>query len=318
MNDETSTLVFGASGFLGAHVAARAILLAREEATFADPLGPPVYGTSRAPDDAPSFCDPRDALGWVETDLQRDGSPRAVLESTRPAYVILCAAVSRVGECAADPALAERLNAGVPAEVAEWCETSGARLVHVSTDMVFGAEDAPSGGLTEDAAPAPLNPYGATKAAGESAVLGACSSALVVRLPLLYGNSAGRGLGASDSLLEAVAGEVSPTLFTDEWRTPLEVTNAAEALVELLYGDEAGILHVAGPDRVSRYELGLAVLGAMGLPPAEARAAVQAGVSEGAAAGTRPRDVSLDSSRAEALLETELLGVRMGTERAVR
>jgi len=318
MNHEKHTLVFGASGFLGAHVAARAVALAREEATFADPLGPPVYGTSRRPDDAPSFCDPRDAIGWVETDLAQEGSPTAVLESTRPTHVILCAALSRVGECAADPVLAERLNAGVPLEVAEWCEANAARLVHVSTDMVFGASDAPSGGFGEDAPPAPLNIYGETKAAGESAVLGACSAALVARLPLLYGNSAGRGLGASDSLLETALGESVPLLFTDEWRTPLEVSNAAAALVELAHGDATGLLHVAGPDRVSRYELGLAVLGAMGLPPDEARASIEAGLSEGAAAGSRPRDVALDSSRACDLLETELLGVRMGTERAVR
>jgi len=318
MNDPSSTLVFGASGFLGAHVAAQAVKLAREEATFADPLGPAVFGTARKPDAAPSFCEPRDAVGWVETDLAREGSPLAVLESTSPGQVILCAALSRVGDCSADPALADRMNRGVPAEVAEWCQRSGARFVHVSTDMVFGGADAPSGGLLEGNPVAPLNVYGESKAAGERAVLEACPEALVVRLPLLYGNSAGRGLGASDSLLESVASESVPTLFTDEWRTPLEVSNAAAALVELLGTEASGILHVAGPDRVSRYELALAVLGAMGLPPSEASAMIAGEVSEGAAQGTRPRDVSLDITRACAVLETELLGVRMGTERAVR
>ena len=82
----------------------------------------------------------------------------------------------------------------------------------------------------------------------------------MARLPLLYGNSGGRGLGASDSLLEAIERGEKPRLFVDEWRTPLEVSNAAEALVELLEFDHGGVLHLAGPDRVTRHEFGLAVL----------------------------------------------------------
>ena len=174
------------------------------------------------------------------------------------------------------------------------------------------------GGFTEDAEPAPLSEYGRTKLAGERAVLEAAPGSTVVRLPLLYGDSAGRGLGASDALLEAVEKDAHPPLFIDEWRTPLEVSNAARALVEILDFEAPGIVHLAGPERVSRYEFGLAVLAAMGLDRDDARAQVrearQADVDSGA---PRPRDVSLDASKASAALEVELLGIAAGLGRAL-
>jgi dTDP-4-dehydrorhamnose reductase len=272
----------------------------------------------RRPGEVPNFTSPRHEGAYVSGDLGPDGAAVALLEAHQPRLVLNAAALSRVGDCEQDPALARRLNVEVPAEVAAWCAASGARLVHVSTDLVFGAEPPPIGGFTEDSAVGPVSVYGETKAAGERAVLDACPAALVVRLALLYGNSGGRGLGASDSLLEAVNRDAQPPLFVDEFRTPLEVSAAAEALTELLVADDAGLLHLAGPDRVSRHDLGLAVLRAMGLTAEEAveqvRAARQAEVPT---VGARPEDVSLDARRAARRLETDLPGIPLGTRRAV-
>jgi dTDP-4-dehydrorhamnose reductase len=153
--------------------------------------------------------------------------------------------------------------------------------------------------------------YGRTKAAGEERVRAADPRAACVRLPLLFGDSAGRGLGASDALLAALARGERPPLFRDEWRTPLDAANAAEALLELSQGESTGTLHVAGPERLSRLELGLAILEAHGLSRAEAEARVAAcdRASLGLAA-ERPADTSLDASHARALLATPLLAPR--------
>lgn len=314
-----STLVLGGTGFLGAHVVAAAHARARELATMAEPQGPPVRGVGRSPQAAPVFTAPRLEDAYVAGDLVPAGAAEGLLAKHRPGLVVNCAALSRVGDCEGDPDLARRLNVEVPAEVARWCEEHGARLVHVSTDLVFGASPAPTGGFREKDPVGPVSVYGETKLAGEQAVLGACPATLVARLPLLYGNSGGRGLGASDSLLEAVEADRSPALFVDEHRTPLEVTAAAEALVELLLIEEAGVLHLAGPDRVSRHELGLAVLRAMGLSDEDARARVrEARQAEVETVGARPADVCLDARRAARLLDTELPGVALGVRRAVR
>ncbi len=312
---ERTTLITGGSGFLGAHVVAAAVARSQAEGTLAEPLGPLVVAQCRSSALlAPRFCSPREAAQWIEADLP--GDLEALLARVKPTEIVHCAALSRAADCEADPAHARAINVEAPGQLATWAAAHGARLVHVSTDLVFGAEDAPEGGFAEDAVPAPVSEYGRTKLEGERAVLEALPTATVARLPLLYGDSAGRGLGASDSLLEQVERGERPRLFVDEWRTPLEVSSAAAALVELLDFDAPGVAHLAGPDRVSRHGLGVAVLRSMGLSRDEAEAELlptrQADLDAGA---PRPRDVSLDATRAAAALSTELPGVVAGLAR---
>jgi len=267
-----------------------------------------VVSVSREPSKAPRTDDAR--LERVEADALRRGAWESALERVRPAAVILCTALPRIPDCESYPALARRINVDLPRAVATWCAANGARLVHVSTDLVFGADPAPPCGYREDAPTAPVSVYGSTKAEAEHAVLELHSRAVVARLPLLFGDSLGRGLGASESLLAAIARGEQPTLFEDEWRTPLDVRDAAGALIELAGGDFAGTLHVAGPECVNRVELGLAALRAHGFDDQAARSRIRVGRrAELGMERTRPADVSLDASRARELVHTRLRGV---------
>ncbi len=287
-------LVLGGSGFLGAHLVAE--LAQRGE----------VVSASRRPAVATHERSPRESD--VAIDLAQPGAAPRLLDLVRPERVALVAALARVGDCSADPDLARRLNGELPGELAAACSERGMRLVVVSTDLVFGREPPRAGTrYREEDPPSPAHVYGRTKAQGEALALAACTRALVVRLPLLYGPSAGRGLGASDGLLFDLDAGRTPTLFTDEWRTPLEVGNAALALVELLDGERAGILHVAGPERVSRLELARAVLAAHGR-----RDELRFGLRSDLGCLDRPADVSLDASRARAALATPLRGIQEG------
>lgn len=280
---------------------------------MSEPLGPLVVAQTRSPALlAPRFSTPRDAAQWIETELL-DGGAHALLERVMPTEVIHCAAMARGSDCEADPDLAQRLNGVLPGEIAAWCGEHGARFVHVSTDLVFGAEDAPRGGFTESDATGPVSTYGVTKLAGERAAMAAYADATVARLPLLYGNSGGRGLGASDSILEQVERDERPKLFVDEWRTPLEVSNAAAALVELLDFDHGGPVHLAGSSRMTRFDFGIAVLKAMGMSEADARTSLDAVLQSDMTDGPeRPRDVSLNATQAVEALDTRLLSVREG------
>jgi dTDP-4-dehydrorhamnose reductase len=287
-----TTLVLGASGFLGAHVASAC----RGEIVCASRAVAPSSRGRHRPFDA-----------------ERPGELERLLVDERPARVVNVAALSSVPEAEADPDRAHAVNAELPRRLASWCEEAGARLVHVSTDLVFGGREPVGDRYREEDPPSPVSTYGRSKAAGEALVLAASPRALVVRLPLLYGNSSGRARGASDGLLDAIARGERPVLLTDEWRTPLEVGNAARALAELAEGEERGILNVAGPDRVSRHELGLAVLVANGRTPQEALRLMQASTRAESGWGVaRARDVSLDTRRARSLLRTPLLAIREG------
>lgn len=284
--------MLGASGFLGPHLvrAARAAGWRVVAAARRPELAPVVGGST--PDERCAF------------DAEAPEALAGLLARSRPVAILCAAALARVDACEREPARALRLNAEFPGALAQAARARGLRLVHVSTDLVFGAAPPRSGGFREEDAPAPVHAYGRSKAEGEARVLAADPRALVVRLPLLYGDSGGRGLGASDQILAAVARGETPALFTDEWRTPLSADNAAAALLELVAGTAAGLLHVAGPARLDRHALGLAVLARHGLSSARVRTATRA---ELGFAATRPADVALDSTRARTLLATALL-----------
>ncbi|MEO6710824.1 MAG: SDR family oxidoreductase [Planctomycetota bacterium] len=293
-------LVTGASGFLGAQIVARAASGGFEVIAQIHRGPRPV---SEKHPVASTIID----FASVEA-LER------ALETIQPAMVIHAAARSRVADCERDARLAQRVNVDATAAIARWSAREGARLVHASTDLVFGALAAPGGGFRETDTPAPLSIYGRTKLAAEQALLESNPLALVVRLPLLVGPSQARGLGASDSVLAAVDRGELPALFEDEWRTPLDVRSAAEALLELASGALAGILHVGGPERMSRYEIGLRALRQRGLRSDQAREKLLRTTRAAAGfAALRPADVSLNSERARSSLKTLLVGLESGS-----
>jgi dTDP-4-dehydrorhamnose reductase len=282
--------VLGGSGFLGAHVV-RSALEAARGAVLSISREPAVPGVGS------------DRLRAVAADALREGELERALDAEKPARVVLCTALSRLSDCDAYPALARQINVELPRRVASWCREHGARLVHVSTDLVFGAYPPPPGGFLAHHAPAPISRYGETKALGELAVLAADPSALVVRLPLLFGDSFGRGLGASDGLLAAIERGERPVLFTDEWRTPLDVADAARALIALSNATHSGLWHVAGARKIDRYALGLEFLRSRGMSEADARSKIRAARRcEAGLDATRPADAALDASRAREML----------------
>lgn len=170
--------------------------------------------------------------------------------------------------------------------VARAAAAVGARLVHLSSDVVFdGLKGEP---YVEEDPLSPVNDYGASKAEAERRVASAHPDALIVRTSLIVG-------GAAPSKHELAATGPGPW-FTNEVRSPVQVTDLAQALLELAELDVAGPLHVAGADGVSRAELAELIAGRP-VPTEEAPP-------------TRPLDCRLDSSRAQALLRTRLRGVR--------
>jgi dTDP-4-dehydrorhamnose reductase len=176
----------------------------------------------------------------------------------------------------------------------------GARLVHVSTDLVFdGRSERP---YDERDEPAPVLPYGKSKLAAERLVLTGDPRALVVRSSLLYGGER----PARHELLarEAAEGRTEAVFFVDELRSPIAAPDLAAALIELAAGEVAGVLHVAGPEPVDRYSLACKIAVAAGLPSGAIRSGRASEL-----APERPRRVVLDSRRARALVRTRLRAV---------
>jgi dTDP-4-dehydrorhamnose reductase len=185
------------------------------------------------------------------------------------------------------------------AHVALAAAAAGARLVHVSSDVVFSGAAA---GYDEDCRPDPVTPYGAAKAAAETAVKCITPAAVIARTSLIIGD----GDSKHERLVHALAaGATAGVLYTDDVKCPVHVTDLASALLELATVADAGVHHVAGPDAVSRYELGLLIAARDGLDPAALPAGPRA-----ASGLPGPSDVRLDCSRTRQRLTTRLRGAR--------
>jgi dTDP-4-dehydrorhamnose reductase len=259
-------LVTGGAGYLGSELCRQAVdrgfdVLATRFRT------PPPYGTA-------VHLDVRDAAA-AERVLMRHG-PEVVVHT---AYV------------QDGPAMAETIVRGSHA-IAVAAHRSGARLIQLSTDLVFdGEQGAP---YTEEAEPRPVMAYGAAKLEAERLVLRAHPGALLVRTSLLYGKPGGPQ--------EALALQDGAELYTDEIRCPTLVDELAAALLVLAGLGVSGPLHVAAPEAVSRYEFARLLRAAAGADPDGVRSAQSP-------RGRRARNVALDSSKAARQLASKLRGV---------
>jgi dTDP-4-dehydrorhamnose reductase len=268
-------LVTGASGQLGGHVVAQ---LARDAAR----------PTIRA-------LTGRQNLDFQGVDTARvDLSDLDVLRQSvsefAPTHIVHLGAMTVVSDCLKNPDDAQRVNVDATRTLAESAASLGARLVFSSTDMVFDGDHAP---YRESDPPQPLSHYGRTKAAAEAA-LAEFDDALVVRIPLLFGFSITPRQTTFGKMVSALRAGEPLRLFTDEFRTPVWLVDAARALIGLARSDEHGLLHVAGPERLSRFDLigrcaDLLGINAPALEPIS-RLDIEAGEP-------RPADLSLDGSR---------------------
>jgi dTDP-4-dehydrorhamnose reductase len=217
------------------------------------------------------------------------------LRASDPEVVVHAAAVSSAEAVRRDPGRGWAVNVSATERLAAWCAGNGRRLVYTSTDLVFDGSRAWN---REDDPAEPVLAYGRTKRAAEPAVL-AVPRGLVARVSLLFGPSRSGRESYFDRTIAALHRSEPQTLFADEFRTPLDLATAAEILVRLAESEVTGLLHVAGRERVSRFELVRRAARALGLDPGLVRSNRQA---DAVLPEPRPADVSLDTTRLGSLL----------------
>ena len=277
MRQRQRLLVVGGSGELGqqvvraAHVAGYAV-----HATY----------LTRA---APLTC-----AGWHALDVTDRAAVFGLVERLKPTSILHCAVSDRSRPTSGPHAsLGECIVAG-GRHVAEAAVQVAARCVMLSTDLVF---DGRRGNYSEADPPNPIMPYGQAKADMERVVLGLQANIVVVRTSLLLTmQPMGRHIAWIVNTLRR--GE-RLNLFTDELRCPVWSDQLALALLELSEHDYCGLLHVAGPEVMHRYALGLQLARAYGLDVSLIQPALSA-----ESGLNRPLDCSLNCERAYRMLKT--------------
>ena len=251
-------------------------------------------------------------VNWQRLEIGDSALVADALTSVHPDIVVNCAAMTNVDGCEVHGDEAFAANAAGPRHLAETCVQLGARIIHVSTDYVFPGDDAQPGPYLENAPVQPINNYGWTKLEGERGVHQICEGRapwLVVRTALVYGHIP----GGRTNFVKWLCGELRAgrrvKVVSDQINTPTLADDLASVLLHLAHADIIGILHVAGPDLVSRYDWARIVASSYGLDESLIDVTSTAQLNQPA---RRPLKSGLRSLRSDEWESVPLRGVREG------
>lgn len=178
------------------------------------------------------------------------------LDRVDPEIIIHVAAISSEAECVADPHQAYQVNVGSVLTMSQWCRQHNRKIIFTSTDLIF---DGKQGNYSELHLARPSMAYGCLKAQAES-ILRDDERHLILRLPLLYGLGYGSRKGGLYQMIKTLQNDEAIFLFEDEYRTPAYVKDVASFIWKAAQSDLSGILNLGGPERLSRLELGRAMV----------------------------------------------------------
>jgi dTDP-4-dehydrorhamnose reductase len=181
---------------------------------------------------------------------------RNAMDEIRPEVVVNCAAWTAVDECEADPERAFLINASGPGNLCEAARTSGARIVHVSTDYVFDGTKATP--YHEGDTPNPLSVYGQSKLAGEQA-LGPEDT--IVRTSWIVGPN---GRNMLKTILSLLDGDHTLRFVDDQRGCPTFTSDLARAICWFVDDHLPGLFHVTNSGPVTWYEFARTVASTAG------------------------------------------------------
>jgi len=194
------------------------------------------------------------ALDRQALDIADEAAVVALFDETEPDLIINAAAYTAVDRAESDSAEAYRINAQGPGALAAAAAVQRTRFIHVSTDFVFdGSSGAP---YAPDHPTAPLGVYGASKLAGEQAVLAAHPQALIVRTAWVYGIT---GNNFVRTMLRLMAERDEVRVVADQIGTPTYAAGLAQALWTLDAASATGVHHWTDSGAASWYDFAVAI-----------------------------------------------------------
>lgn len=216
-----------------------------------------------------------------------------VLEEIEPDAVIHTAAIADANFCEREKALSYIVNVEATKNLAGICSDYKIPFAFTSTDLVF---DGSKGNYSESDEKNPLSAYGEQKALAEEAVSAIYPEAVIFRLPLMFGTPEASKNNYLQKLLTQLQNSERVNLFTDEFRSICGAKSISKGILQFI--NQSGIIHLAGKEKLSRYDFGLKVTEAFHLDKTLLNACSQKDIKM---AAPRPPDVSLNILKAQQL-----------------
>jgi len=231
-------LITGANGYVGSNLT-----------TYLSPKYQ-IYSTDLTPSKKAQF---------FPADIAKYNEIYSVIEKSSPEIIIHTAGLSSLGECEKNPKKAYAVNVLGTRNIINAVKKLNpkSKLVFMSSDYVFSGD---RGNYKEDDERIPKTVYGKTKVESENDIVGNLENYLIVRSANIYG----RGGNFFNFLIGSLESGISNDYFSNLFYTPTPIDYLLKALEFLIARDFKGIIHIAGREKVSRYEFALKAALALG------------------------------------------------------
>src|SRR4026209_2573962 len=239
-------------------------------------------------------------LSRAELDLTERSNLETRIHALKPNLLIHCAALSRTKDCEQDPEQARRINVEATAHLARLSQDIP--FIFLSSGEVFNGR---TGWYGETDEPNPINVYGQTKLEAEQAVL-QNPGHTVVRIVCAAGMSESGDRSFVEDMCRAAKAGKDVTLYADEFRCPLPAGVIARAVWALVDRRQTGLHHPGGSERLSRWEIGEALLPWY----LELKGHLVRGSARNHVGSPRPADLSLRCDKIQRLLSFRIPGFR--------
>lgn len=185
----------------------------------------------------------------ISLDITNHSDVLAKLKSSNPDLIIHSAALTNVDYCEDHQNEAYEINVKGTENIVKACEKIDCKLIYVSTDFVF---DGKKGMYCEDEKTNPLGYYALTKLQGEEVVQNSNLNYAISRTSVLYGWH--RQANFVTWVINELKSENEINIVTDHYNSPTFADNAADAMIKIFEKDKEGIYHIAGDERISRFD----------------------------------------------------------------
>lgn len=287
-------LITGAAGLLGQHLVS---CLGTAGTLHKD-------SSILAIDKADNPFDYSDNLDYLQSDLVAFDTIKPVLENFNPDFIFNCAAYTDVDGCEKNRKLADALNIHLVENLLELL--SYEKIIHFSTDYVFNGLDGPYAEMDNTD---PVGYYGWTKLRSERVLQSSQRSFLIIRTNVLYGTGKNVRLNFITWLVDNLRQNKILRIITDQLNNPTYAGNLAQAAIEAAQKDYTGVLHVAGADYLSRYQIALKTAIHFNL---NSKLIKPTSTDQLGQKAKRPLRGGLKIDKARKLLKTRLLGLDEG------
>jgi dTDP-4-dehydrorhamnose reductase len=289
-------LITGSNGFLGSNLVR----------FFSQKSGYKIFSTSQRPSVNPELSD------FIQGNLLDNSFVNRLFLAIRPDLVINSVSLVNVDHCEENPDLAYKITVKTAENIARASDYYKCRLIYISTDHLF---DGKKSMYTEDDIPAPVNVYGKTKLLAETNTLQNARNPVIVRTNFFGWSSTGHPPTFGEWMYINLKEKMPMNLFTDYFFTPLEATYLAEAIETVATSHFSGIINIAGLERCSKYDFGIALANECGF---DSGPIIPTSIESASFKAPRQQDLSLSTEKFRKLFKYELPGLRQSIKRFCR